>query len=188
MVINKKKVIAFYSIMSSGHFNVCKSLAKLLLDKYSDKLEIYFIVDAEWQGKLANFDERFKFGVIEYDNDQQKERIQDIVAKTEPLLSATCVVKQENAWINFLDWNVLPEIDRKSEEKILEVADFLICDQVSFFCFTLVTSLLKNTILKELFGLGLSLTGDAGSRSTWICLYCQLQSMHFWLSKCSRDG
>ena len=129
-VCKKKKVVAFYSIMSSGHFNVCKSLAKALLDRHSDKVEVVFIVDGEWETKLAEFDPRFKFGVIHYDNDQQKERIQDLVTNIEPFLSASTVEKQQMAWNNFLDWDVLPEIDRKSEEKILEVADFLICDQV----------------------------------------------------------
>lgn len=69
--------------------------------------------------------------MIEYDNDQQKERVHSLVTKIKPYLSAPVVTKMELAWNNFLDWSVLPEIDKKSEEKILEVgADFLICDQV----------------------------------------------------------
>lgn len=87
-------------------------------------------MDQEWEEKLKKFDSRFKFGVIEYDNDQQKERVLSMITKIEPFLSAPVVTKMELAWNNFLDWSVLPEIDKKSEEKILEVADFLICDQV----------------------------------------------------------
>lgn len=39
----KVKRIAIYSLLSSGHFNVCVTLAKVLLNNYGDKIEIYFI-------------------------------------------------------------------------------------------------------------------------------------------------
>lgn len=172
-VDKKKKVIAFYSILSSGHFNVCKSLAKALLDRHSDKLEVYFIVDQEWKEKLAKFDDRFKFGVIEYDNDQQQARVADMITKIEPFLSASPAKKQELAWSNFLDWDVLPEIDRKSEEKILEVADFLICDQVSFFfCWRLLpfqSKLLNPNLIRIQTGMPPTIYAGAA-----LCLHHQL--------------
>lgn len=132
-VEKKKKKIAFYSILSSGHLNVCSSIATVLLDKFSKKLEVYFIVDDVWAEKLSKNDARFKFGIINYDNKEQGSRIEDLVDSLEPLLSTKLVERMIGCWSQFLDWSTLPEIDRKSEEKIKEIgADFLICDQVIF--------------------------------------------------------
>lgn len=128
MVITTKKKIAFYSILCSGHLNVCKSIASALLDKHSDKIEIYFIVNPEWAEKLRKYDSRFKFGIIELE--QKNDRIEEFISNLEPVLSSPLVDRIISSWTHFLDWNVLPEIDRKSQEKIEEIqADFLICDQ-----------------------------------------------------------
>ena len=44
--------VCFYSILSSGHLNVCATLGKILLDNHPD-FEVYFVVDAEWKQKLS---------------------------------------------------------------------------------------------------------------------------------------
>ena len=132
MVAVTKKKIAFYSVLCTGHLNVCKSIAKALLDNYSDKIDIYFIVDVLWAEKLREFDSRFKFAIISSSKEAES-RIEDLVDKLEPFLSLPLVDRMIESWKNFLDWNVIPEIDRKSEEKIREIgADLLICDQVCY--------------------------------------------------------
>ena len=71
------------------------TLAKSLLNNHPD-IEVYFITDKEWEGKLAKFDDRFKFSVIDYDNSEQKNHIGELLNKFEdslklPLLERSTV-------------------------------------------------------------------------------------------------
>ena len=49
--------------------NISASLATLLLDKYPDEFDIWFITDDKWKPWLAKRDARFKYAVFHYDSD-----------------------------------------------------------------------------------------------------------------------
>ena len=87
------------------------SLGKSLLN-HSD-VEVYFIVDEEWQGKLAKLDERFKFAVIEYDNSDQKNRIVDMLTKFETFLKLPLLDRSINMWTMVMDDKKALEMDVK---------------------------------------------------------------------------
>ena len=89
------------------------TLAKSLLNSRSD-VQVYFIVDAEWEGKLAKFDDRFRFGVIEYDNSEQKNRLLDMVNRFETTLKLPQVERVISLWSTFLDDKTILDIDIKS--------------------------------------------------------------------------
>lgn len=85
MIVQKKK-LAFYSILSSGHLNVCISLGRVLLDKFGDQIEVYFIVDRVWKEKIEKIDSRFKFGTFEFDKKEDESRMIDIANRFEKCL------------------------------------------------------------------------------------------------------
>lgn len=77
-MVEKKKIV-FYSLLSYGHFNVCVSLAKAMLDKHSDKVEIYFVCDKQWEEKLKKMDDRFKMLKFEYETKAAENRLDTIL-------------------------------------------------------------------------------------------------------------
>lgn len=72
---------------SSGHLNVCASLGVAILNRFSDRIDVYFIVDAKWKAHLEKIDSRFKFGVFEYDQQDGDQRILEVVNKLEAALT-----------------------------------------------------------------------------------------------------
>jgi len=131
MVFQKKK-LAFYSILSSGHFNVCASLAVAILNRFSDRIEVYFIVDAKWKAHLEKIDSRFKFGVFEYDQKDGDQRLVEVVNKLEATLTMDVLEKAKTTWSLFVKDPTLIEVDAKSEQQIKKIKpDFLLCDQAA---------------------------------------------------------
>lgn len=59
--MSKVKKIAIYPLRSSGHTNVCVTIAKVLLNNYPGQVEIYFMLDEPWKEKISKLDSRFKF-------------------------------------------------------------------------------------------------------------------------------
>lgn len=98
---------------SSFEQNLCISLASTILDSHANT-EVYFIVDAEWQTRLAKADSRFKFGVIEYDTSDSQNRIMDLIQKFEKYLELSLIDRTVETWKVFLGDMSILEIDRKS--------------------------------------------------------------------------
>jgi len=129
--MTKLKKICFYSILSSGHLNVCASIGTVLLNNHPDDIEIYFIADEQWAEKLAKIDKRFKFGIIDYDNKDQEFRMIELVNKIEKTVYLSLVERMKVVWSIFMQDKTVMDIDRKSDEKIKEIKpDLLLCDQV----------------------------------------------------------
>lgn len=129
--MGEKKRIAFYSILSSGHMNVCVSLAKAILDQHADKVDIYFVCDQEWETKLRKMDERIKLVRIEYDSDEAKNRMADMVDKFKMFLSLPHIEKTIGTWQAFINDRSTIEIDKVSGVQIKKInPDFLLCDQI----------------------------------------------------------
>ena len=125
------------------------TLAKTLLNNHD--VEVHFIVDAEWASKLAKLDGRFKFGIIEYDNSEQKNQMLEMLNKFEAFLKLPLLERVIGLWESFLEQKTILEIDIKSgnfeiiqknqpiahfllfrsEQKIRELRpDVLLCDHV----------------------------------------------------------
>lgn len=79
------KKIAIYPLLSSGHTNVCVTIAKVLLNNYPNDVEIIFVVDNLWKEKLSKLDSRFKFETFDYDNEDQEKHVELIMKAIEPI-------------------------------------------------------------------------------------------------------
>ena len=115
--------------------NVCVTLAKSILNNHPD-VEVYFIVDKEWEGKLGKFDERFKFGVIECDN-QQENRLEKLLIENEallklPLLERTTV----SLWTTLTGDQTGLEMDMKAGKGLS--TDLLPCEMTPLLLLTLL--------------------------------------------------
>ena len=86
--------------------------AKNLLENHD--VEIYFIVDEEWEGKLAKLDDRFKFAVIGYDSSEQQKRMLDLLSKIEALLKLPLLERCIRLWTTVLEDKTAAEIDLKA--------------------------------------------------------------------------
>lgn len=71
------------------------------MDKYNDKVEIYFITDRKWATKLSEIDSRFRFGIFDYDNPDDQLRSDEIIKKLESSLKMRPIDKQVNTSFNF---------------------------------------------------------------------------------------
>ena len=111
-----KKRIAFYPILSPGHTNVSVSLAKLLLDKYSAKLDVFFIVDFTVEAKLAAIDGRFKFS--SFDLKDHAQGLVKLVDDLEKCLTMSLEDKLKFQWRMFTENPTLIETDRLAEKAI----------------------------------------------------------------------
>ena len=125
------KKIVFYSILSTGHLQVCASIGKALLDKKDSDYEVTFIVDKRWPKTLAKIDERFKFAVVEYELQNMGMRMGKLIKNLEDSLKMNEYDRIYNIWKIFVfEDELFMLIDEKSEEKIKEInPDFLLCDQ-----------------------------------------------------------
>uniref|UniRef100_A0AAN0LVX7 UDP-glycosyltransferase n=1 Tax=Polyphagotarsonemus latus TaxID=1204166 RepID=A0AAN0LVX7_9ACAR len=129
-LINKKKLV-FYSFLTTGHLNVCSAIGSALLNNYSNEIEVYFIADKTWAEKLTKIDSRFKIGLIELS--QKEDRGQDIAKDTEKCLTLSLIESIKLVFEKFFisDAERLYEIDKKSGEQIKIInPDFILCDQV----------------------------------------------------------
>ena len=99
--MSEKKKLLFYSILSSGHLNVCASLAKVLLDNHSD-IEVWFIADRQWSERLGRIDSRFKFSIVEL-NEHFELKMAGIVQKLEACLRMKPVEKLVHTWKMFVE-------------------------------------------------------------------------------------
>ena len=57
-----------------------------ILNRFSDRIDVYFVVDAKWKAHLEKIDSRFKYGVFEYDRPGGDQRLMEIVDKLESSL------------------------------------------------------------------------------------------------------
>ena len=89
------------------------TLAKSLLNNHP-AIELYFIVDQEWRDKLAKLDDRFKFGVFEYDSREQEHRTSDLLEKFEVLLKRSMLERVTCLWSTILEDKTVLEIDTKA--------------------------------------------------------------------------
>ena len=92
--------------------NLCVTLAKSLLNNHD--VEVTFVVDKEWAGKLAKFDERFKFAVIEYDNSQQENRVRDMLTGFKAYLELPLIEMANRMWSMVLEDQTVMDIDLKT--------------------------------------------------------------------------
>ena len=130
--MSEKKVVVVYSLLAAGHLNVCISLATEMLNKNSDKIDVYFLVDQEWQEKLSKIDDRFKFAILHRDKQKQAARREDAMKTILELLElplADRVIKSFG-WFFKAD-NPIFELDKQAEVKIREIKpDLMLCDQI----------------------------------------------------------
>uniref|UniRef100_A0AAN0LHC1 UDP-glycosyltransferase n=1 Tax=Polyphagotarsonemus latus TaxID=1204166 RepID=A0AAN0LHC1_9ACAR len=127
----KKKKIVFYSVLTAGHLNVCSAIGSTLLNKYPNEIEVYFISDETWAEKLTKIDSRFKIGLIELS--QKEDRIPDIVKHTENCLNLSLIERRKYLFQTFFidDIERIYETDIKSREQIKIICpDFILCDQM----------------------------------------------------------
>ena len=96
------KKIAIYPLRSSGHTNVCVTIAKVLLNNYADQVEITFLLDNQWKEKLSKLDSRFKFRTFEYDKPEQENHVANLLEKLEPVTKLPLVLRMGTLW-NSLD-------------------------------------------------------------------------------------
>uniref|UniRef100_A0AAN0LVW8 UDP-glycosyltransferase n=1 Tax=Polyphagotarsonemus latus TaxID=1204166 RepID=A0AAN0LVW8_9ACAR len=128
---HEKKKLVFYSILSSGHLNVCSAVGTALLNKFADDVEVYFIAEKVWAEKLKKIDQRFKIGLI--DLSSEEDRIIDVVKDTEKSLNLSHIDSIKFLFEKFFmsDVERLFETDKKSGEQIKKIKpDFILCDQI----------------------------------------------------------
>uniref|UniRef100_A0AAN0LIZ6 UDP-glycosyltransferase n=1 Tax=Polyphagotarsonemus latus TaxID=1204166 RepID=A0AAN0LIZ6_9ACAR len=128
----EKKKIAFFSLLESGHLNLCSSVATTLLNKYFDKFEIYFFTDQKWADKLSEKDSRFKFEIYEYETKEQENFLEDMVNQLEPLLSLSHVEKMKILLKSFDYKDDFVYVDQEVSKLIKKLKpDYILCD---LFC------------------------------------------------------
>lgn len=129
-------------LFPSGHLNICSSLAVALLNRFSDRVEIYFVVDSKWKSHLEKIDLRFKFGVFEYEREGGDKRLVEVVDRLEATLrfairitkisifllivslltrSMSLIDKAKTTWELFIKDPTLIEVDQKSEQEIKKI-------------------------------------------------------------------
>lgn len=88
------------------------TLAKSLLN--NPDVEITFIVDKEWEGKLVKYDDRFKFAVFEHDTSDQENRVSDMITKFEAFLKLPLLDRSIRLFTTVLEDKNILETDRKA--------------------------------------------------------------------------
>ena len=147
--MHQKKRIVFYPMLATGHVNVVTSLAKILLNQFSNEIEIYFITDKLWKSKLELKDSKFKFSVFEYagydelrikNNLEQLEKFMEIplinryiIDKLKLNLQFLNIFKLFFRLVNsidvFINDSTEEEMDIKIEKLIKELnPDIVLCD------------------------------------------------------------
>uniref|UniRef100_A0AAN0LHV3 UDP-glycosyltransferase n=1 Tax=Polyphagotarsonemus latus TaxID=1204166 RepID=A0AAN0LHV3_9ACAR len=123
-----KKKIGLYNYLSSGHTNVSTAIASILLDNYSDELDVYFFVDDTWAEKLKKKDSRFKFEIFEKEKINKNEEVFDFIKLFEPILSLPEVEKfKKGVEILHKDNNIVCDEQVSKAIKKLK-PDYLLCD------------------------------------------------------------
>lgn len=130
--MSEKKNIVVYSLLTAGHLNVCASLATVILNKNSDKVDVHFIVDEEWREKLSKIDGRFKFAVMQRDKQKQAARREEMMKKILEILKLPLADRVIKSWgVFFTADNPIFELDKQAEEKIRKIKpDLMLCDQI----------------------------------------------------------
>lgn len=103
----------------------------MILNRHS--VDVYFIVDSEWQDKLSKIDSRFKFAIVEQSKQEVDSVKNELMEKFEQSLSLPLADRTIQSWSYFFQeaHNPMFEFDRKAEIKIRELKpDFLLCDQL----------------------------------------------------------
>lgn len=93
--------------------NVCASIGSLLLDGHPDELEVWFVLPAEWAQRLAKVDHRFKFALIESDQ-QAGDYIVEAVNNCRKLLELPAFEREIRSWVQYLENKQYLKIDEKS--------------------------------------------------------------------------
>lgn len=89
------------------------TLAKSLLNNHD--VEVWFIADKEWAAKLAKFDDRFKFGVVDYGHDPKENRLEKLVAELDDSLKLSPFERSAvSLWTSSLENNAVLEMDMKA--------------------------------------------------------------------------
>ena len=96
-------------------------------------MEIFFLVDKEWQEKLTKIDSRFRFAIVDRDKQEQNIQRDELMEKFEQNLSLPLIDRLLQCWQHFFQEENNPtyEYDLKAEAMIRELQpDFLLCDQL----------------------------------------------------------
>lgn len=126
----EKKRIGFYPLLAVGHFNVCLTIGRVLLDRFGDELEVYFLTDEFFAEKIIKVDARFKLAKIEYDGQKDESRFNDVVLKLESFLELPQMERLLKSMDVFINDPTDEQIDIAAEKLIRELKlDFLLCDQ-----------------------------------------------------------
>ena len=107
-------------------------MGTLLLDRHSNRLEVYFIADDEWKQKLERRDSRFKFGLLETDKEANIKRMNYLIDGFERALSdrMSAFDKMVHTWKIASGDPFVAKIDLESEKLIRKIApDFILADQ-----------------------------------------------------------
>ena len=130
--MSKVKKIAIYPLRSSGHTNVCVTIAKVLLNNYPGQVEIYFLLDPIWQEKISKLDSRFKFKVFQYDRKEQENQTTDFMDLLEPITKLPLVQRMGSLWTSFADQRDDElEWDRRIGDLLVELKpDLILMDQM----------------------------------------------------------
>lgn len=119
--MGSKKKILFYPILSSGHINVSVSIGSILLNNHSDRVEVYFIVDKQWQDNISKIDARFKFCVYDFHEQNGELRLVKLIDELEKCLTMSLEEKSSFIWSMFTQDPTIKEVDMKAEKLINQV-------------------------------------------------------------------
>uniref|UniRef100_A0AAN0LJ20 UDP-glycosyltransferase n=1 Tax=Polyphagotarsonemus latus TaxID=1204166 RepID=A0AAN0LJ20_9ACAR len=130
--MSDKKKIAFYGFLTSGHMNLCSSVASVLLNNYPDELEIYFFTDSLWAKKLSKVDSRFKFEIYDYKSKDQENYVSEMVKGMEPYLYLSNIDKIKGLCSSFYKTEDLIYVDLEVSKLIKKLKpDYILCDMVA---------------------------------------------------------
>lgn len=102
-------------------------MAKAILDNHSDKVDVYFICNEEWNTKLSKIDDRFKLCKVNYVSNEAKNRSSEMINKFKEFLKLPHMQKVIGIWNMLVNDRVIIEIDKLSAEEIRKIdPDFLL--------------------------------------------------------------
>uniref|UniRef100_A0AAN0LHH8 UDP-glycosyltransferase n=1 Tax=Polyphagotarsonemus latus TaxID=1204166 RepID=A0AAN0LHH8_9ACAR len=137
-----KKKLAFYSILESGHLNLCSSIGSILLNKYSNDVEIYFFTDQLWAEKLSKRDSRFKFEIFGYETKEQENLIEIMINAMESIINLPEIDRVKAMVSFFNNPSEFAYIDQEVSKLIKKLKpDYLLCDLIG-----VMPSIIENKI------------------------------------------
>uniref|UniRef100_A0AAN0N800 UDP-glycosyltransferase n=1 Tax=Polyphagotarsonemus latus TaxID=1204166 RepID=A0AAN0N800_9ACAR len=98
-----KLKLLFYTNLLNGPLNVCSAVASTLLDKYFDKIEVYFLTDLIWANKLSERDSRFKFEIYKLAKNDDEDNMNNMIENLEKSLNLPYVERYAEICQAFLD-------------------------------------------------------------------------------------